>query len=53
MNGIGILMKKFMNASLIGFWPIAHGVMMVKINISYTRGQVIIVMTKLMYLMKR
>ena len=31
-NGIGILMKKSVNASLIGFWPISDRVMMAKIK---------------------
>ena len=31
-NGIGILMKKSVNASLMGFWPISDRVMMAKIK---------------------
>ena len=60
-NGIGILMKKSLNASLIGIWPISDRVMMAKIKgqpfdiniIQAMRRLAIIVMTKLKSFMKR
>ena len=60
-NGIGIMIKKSVNASLIGFWPISNRVMMAKIkgqllvskSHKLMHRQAIIVMTKLKYFMKR